>query len=56
VPYYVTDEELTDNWECANNVWDAPYSSCDVPQELSNDEIDQILALQVRRLVVAGGG
>jgi hypothetical protein len=48
VPYYVTDEELTDIWECSNNIWDAPFSSCDVPQELSNDEIDQILALQVR--------
>lgn len=49
VPYYVTDEELTDVWECNNNIWDAPFSSCDVLQELSNDEIDQILALQVRR-------
>ncbi len=47
VPYTLTDDELTDDWECKDNVWDKAHQSCTVPQELSNEEIDEILALQV---------
>ena len=28
-------------------MWDPAHASCDIPQELSNEEIDKILALQV---------
>jgi len=47
VPYTITDEDLSDTWECTGNVWDPGHASCDVPQELSNQAIDEILALQV---------
>lgn len=46
VPYTVADEQLGDDWQCSDNVWDAAAASCDVPQVLSNEEIDSILALQ----------
>lgn len=46
MPYTVTDEQLGDDWQCQDNVWDPAAASCDVPQVLSNEEIDSILALQ----------
>lgn len=48
VPHTVRDEELTDDWQCKDNTWDAAYASCDVPQEMSNDQIDETEMLQVR--------
>jgi len=50
VPYTVTDNELSDTWECSGNAWDSKHASCSVGQELSNQAIDEILAMQV------GGG
>ncbi|PNH01501.1 hypothetical protein TSOC_012609 [Tetrabaena socialis] len=46
VPYSLKDEELPEDWECKNNVFDLRHSSCMTPQALSNEEIDEILALQ----------
>ena len=43
----LTDNDLSDNWECTGNLWDPRHASCAVPQELSDQEIDEILALQV---------
>ena len=48
VPYTLTDDQLTDEWECKSNVWDPQRSSCEAPQALSDKAIDEILALQVR--------
>lgn len=48
VPFNLTDEELTDEWECRHNVLDPLHSSCDVPQVLSDKEIDALLAQPVR--------
>lgn len=47
VPFTLTDNDLSDNWECTGNLWDPRHASCAVPQELSDQEIDEILALQV---------
>jgi hypothetical protein len=46
VPYTLGDEQLPDDWQCKHNVWDPAHASCSIPQELSNEEIDAILALQ----------
>ncbi len=46
MPYHVRDDELTDEWQCNSNAWDPAHSHCSVPQALSNEEIDTILALQ----------
>ena len=41
------DALIPDEWECKDNVWDPDHKSCEVEQELSDDAIDEILALQV---------
>jgi hypothetical protein len=46
VPYTLGDEQLPDDWQCKHNAWDPAHASCSIPQELSNEEIDAILALQ----------
>eukprot|EP00798_Chlamydomonas_sp_ICE-L_P025171 gene25171-10801_t len=46
VPYHIRDNELTDEWECGDNVWNQACQSCSVEQELSNEEIDHILMAQ----------
>lgn len=46
MPYTVSDDQLSDDWQCKDNVWDAAAAACDVPQVLSNEEIDAILVLQ----------
>lgn len=47
VPFTLRDEDTPDGWECANNEWDKTRASCLVPQALSDEEIDEILAHQV---------
>ena len=47
VPFTLRDEDTPDDWECANNEWDKQRASCMVPQALSDEEIDEILAHQV---------
>lgn len=47
VPFTLHDEDISEDWECANNVWDKAYASCSIPQALSDNEIDNILAKQV---------
>ena len=47
VPYDLREDDTPDDWECQNNVWDEDHASCSVPQELTDKEIDNILALQV---------
>lgn len=46
VPYSIDEDQIPDNWICDDNVWDSAYNSCEVKQELSDDKIDEILALQ----------
>ncbi|KAK9839116.1 hypothetical protein WJX74_009858 [Apatococcus lobatus] len=46
VPYDLREDDTPDDWECQNNVWDEHHASCSVPQELTDKEIDNILALQ----------
>lgn len=48
VPYALVDEEIPDHWTCSDNLWDASRRSCTVPQELPDNEIDEILLAQVR--------
>lgn len=52
VPYSV-DTDRFDDWGCSDNIWDAAYASCSVPQQLENDEIDAILQLQSEQLEAA---
>jgi hypothetical protein len=47
VPFTVLDEEIPDDWQCKQNIWDKGHASCGVPQALSDEQIDEILALQV---------
>lgn len=47
VPYNIEDADISDDWTCADNQWDPAHNHCTVPQELSNDQIDQILHAQV---------
>ena len=47
VPYNIKDTEIPENWACKNNVWDRTFASCAIPQALSNEEIDEVLACQV---------
>ncbi len=47
VPYNIEDADISDDWTCAENMWDPAHMSCSIPQELSNDQIDQILHAQV---------
>jgi len=63
VPYTLVDEEIPDHWTCSDNLWDAAHRSCNVPQELPDNEIDEILLAQARLplplsvpLLAAGGG
>lgn len=57
VPYGLDDSQIPDEWECKDNVWDPSFSSCDVEQQLSDDAIDEILALQVWNCrSLCGGG
>lgn len=51
VPYDLREDDTPDDWECQNNVWDENHASCSVPQELTDKEIDNILALQVAALL-----
>eukprot|EP00798_Chlamydomonas_sp_ICE-L_P023660 gene23660-9191_t len=46
IPSNVNDEELTDEWECKDNVWDKAFQYCHIEQEVSNKEIDRILSAQ----------
>ncbi len=48
VPYTLSDEEIPDDWECMDNVWDPHHAACTVPQALTDEEIDEILAQQAR--------
>lgn len=49
VPFQLKDGDLGENWECKDNAWDAQFSSCKVPQALSDEQIDAILdACQVQ--------
>ena len=47
VPYILQDDEIPDDWECSQNIWDKEHNSCTVPQALTDEEIDEILSLQV---------
>ena len=47
VPFHLRDDETPDDWQCADNIWDGEHASCSVPQALTDEEIDEILALQV---------
>ena len=47
VPYTLQDDQISDDWQCADNTWDQAFNSCSVPQALSDEEIDAILAKQV---------
>ena len=47
VPFTLQDEDISDDWECAQNIWDHEHNSCSIPQALSDKEIDEILASQV---------
>ena len=46
VPYELGDDAIPDDWTCAQNVWDPRHADCTVPQALTDDQIDAILALQ----------
>jgi len=50
VPFKLRDEDIPDDWSCERNVWDREHASCSVPQALTDEEIDEILALQVDHL------
>jgi CW-type Zinc Finger len=47
VPYDVLDDEIPDAWTCSDNVWDKVHNSCNIPQALSDEQIDEILMQQV---------
>lgn len=46
VPYALHDSAIPDDWVCKDNVWDRLHSACSVAQALTDEEIDEILALQ----------
>ena len=48
VPYTLQDADISDDWRCEDNVWDKAFSACTVPQALSDEAIDAILAKQAR--------
>lgn len=54
VPYTLVDEDIPDDWACADNVWDPEHQSCDIPQALSDERIDEILLQQVQLEVSPG--
>lgn len=47
VPFTLQDEDIPDDWECSQNAWDRQHNSCSIPQALTDEEIDEILATQV---------
>lgn len=47
IPYIVTDEQLGSSWCCSDlRAWDPAHASCEVPQVLSNAEIDRLLTVR----------
>ena len=42
VPYTLDDADIPEDWACMHNVWDGAHASCDIAQQLSDDEIDAI--------------
>lgn len=60
IPYTVTDEQLGSSWCCSDlRAWDAAHASCDVPQTLSDAEIDRVLTVRIvlcRRMFRIAGG
>lgn len=46
VPFDLNDDDIAEDWSCEHNVWDEDHQSCSVPQALSDEQIDEILALQ----------
>ncbi len=46
MPFTLRDEDIPDDWSCTHNIWDKAHASCTVPQELTDEEIDNILAAQ----------
>ncbi|CAD7703269.1 unnamed protein product, partial [Ostreobium quekettii] len=46
VPYILKDTDISENWTCSDNAWDPNFASCSIPQALSNEEIDDVLAGQ----------
>ena len=52
MPFTLQDEEISDEWECAQNIWDEEHNSCSIPQALTDEEIDEILASQVGNISV----
>ena len=46
MPFTLRDEDIPDDWSCVHNIWDKAHASCTVPQELTDEEIDNILAMQ----------
>jgi hypothetical protein len=53
VPYTLEDSQIPEDWTCLNNVWDDVHASCDIEQQLSDDEIDAILQYQADQLEAA---
>ena len=49
------DSALPETWQCDQNP-DAAYASCDVPQELPDDDIDRLLGLLPPKPVVKASG
>ena len=47
MPYTLQDADIPDDWRCQDNVWDTAFAACSVPQALSDEAIDAILAKQV---------
>jgi len=54
VPYELPEDAIPDDWTCAGNVWDPAHAACAVPQALSDEAIDEILALQAGPDLAAG--
>ena len=46
IPYHMPDNALPEHWVCASNVWDPDRASCFVPQTMTDEQIDDILARQ----------
>ncbi len=42
------DDDIPDAWTCSDNVWDRAHNSCNIPQALSDEQIDEILMQQAR--------
>ena len=50
IPYNVQEEDIPDRWSCFGNIWNPLMASCSIPQSMTNDAIDEILAEQEMRL------